>query len=79
MALGWIARALKGVENLVGIQVLNEVSLGAECLWEWYENVVKEIGAVDQEIPVHVSGGWDLGKAFTNQSSPTSSTQTLRV
>jgi hypothetical protein len=31
-------------------------------MWKWYESVIEEIRAVDLEIPVFVSDGWDLGR-----------------
>ncbi len=64
-ALGCIVRGLKGVENLVGILVVNEAKWGAEGMWEWYESV-EGIKAMEQEIPVYIPDGWDLRKASTN-------------
>jgi hypothetical protein len=43
---------------LIGIQVVNEAKWAVEGVWEWYESVIEEIGAI--------SDRWDLGKAFTS-------------
>jgi hypothetical protein len=63
-ALVCVARELRGCENLIGIQVVNEAKWGARGLWEWYERVIEEIGDVDEEIPLYISDGWELGKAL---------------
>jgi aryl-phospho-beta-D-glucosidase BglC (GH1 family) len=55
-ALGWIAKELKGVENLIGIQVVNEAKLGADGMWKWCESVFEGIRAVNLEIPIYISG-----------------------
>jgi aryl-phospho-beta-D-glucosidase BglC (GH1 family) len=55
-ALGWIAKELKGVENLIGIQVVNEAKLGADGMWTWCESVFEGIRAVNLEIPIYISG-----------------------
>ncbi len=47
---------------LIGIQVVNEAKWGAEGMWKWRESVIEEIRAVDIEISVFVSDGWDLGR-----------------
>ena len=31
-------------------------------MWKWYESVIEEVGTVDQEIPVYILDGWDLGR-----------------
>jgi aryl-phospho-beta-D-glucosidase BglC (GH1 family) len=63
-ALGWIARELRGSENLVGVQVVNEACFGVRGMWKWYEGVIEEIGTVDEKIPVYISDGWDLKRAL---------------
>jgi hypothetical protein len=33
-------------------------------MWEWYEGVIEEIGALGEGIAVYISDGWDLKKAL---------------
>jgi hypothetical protein len=57
-------RRLKNLEDLVGIRVSNEAKWRAEGMWEWYEGVIEEIGAVGEGIAVYILDGWDLKKAL---------------
>ncbi|KKY28201.1 putative glucanbeta-glucosidase [Diplodia seriata] len=67
--LAWIAEQVRGDddpalrEGVVGLQLVNEAEWAAEGLWEWYDDVVRAVAAVDPGLPVYVSDAWDLGKA----------------
>jgi aryl-phospho-beta-D-glucosidase BglC (GH1 family) len=65
-ALGFIAREVHGapMEGVVGIQIVNEAVWDAKGMYDWYKNVIREIGSVNESIPVYVSDGWDLGRAL---------------
>jgi hypothetical protein len=65
-ALGWIAREVRhgGLDGVVGIQVVNESVWDAKGMYSWYENVIGEIGGVDESIPVYISDAWDLERAL---------------
>ena len=64
-ALGFIVRDLKEMEGVLGIQIVNEAVWDAKGMYDWYEDVIREIGGVDESIPVYISDGWDLGRALT--------------
>lgn len=62
-ALGFIAREIKhgGLsESVIGIQVVNEATHHAKGMYDWYEEVVREIGSVDETILIYISDAWDL-------------------
>ena len=53
------------MENLVGIRGVNEAKWLAEGMWEWYEGVIEEIGAVGEGAAVYISDGWDLKRRWS--------------
>jgi aryl-phospho-beta-D-glucosidase BglC (GH1 family) len=65
-ALGFIANEVKskGMDGVVGIQVCNEAVFDANGMYEWYDDVIREIGSVDESIPIYISDGWDLNRAL---------------
>jgi len=64
-ALVFVAQEIQqGIDGVVGIQVCNEAIWDARGMYEWYEDVIGAIGAVDQSIPVYISDGWDLNRAL---------------
>lgn len=63
--LMYIAEEVKkdNIRGCAGIELCNEACWGAEGMYEWYEDVIRAIGAVDASIPLYISDGWDLGRA----------------
>ncbi|TKX18959.1 cellulase-like protein 8 [Elsinoe australis] len=59
----FVVGELRGEENLVGVQVVNEAEWGAKGMWEFYDRAREAVGKVDGGLPVYVSDAWDLGKA----------------
>jgi hypothetical protein len=51
---------MKGLEGVIGIEVCNEAVGNAKGMYAWYEDVISEIGKVDESMPVYISDGWDL-------------------
>lgn len=52
------------VRGCLGIQICNEACWGAQGMWEWYEDVVRDVGHVDVGLPLYVSDGWDLRRCL---------------
>lgn len=78
-ALAWIAREVNtGLDGVIGIQVVNEAAWRTgnekDKMYEWYSEVIRDIGTVDQTIPIYLSDAWDLTSCsnFINTGSPAS-------
>ncbi|KFY12141.1 hypothetical protein V492_04082 [Pseudogymnoascus sp. VKM F-4246] len=46
--------------GIVGVQIVNEAAAGAHKLYEWYDDVLKEVQNIDSTMPIYVSDAWDL-------------------
>lgn len=53
------------LDGVVGIQLCNEAIWGAEGMYHWYEEVVREVGSIDNSIPLYISDAWDLERALS--------------
>ncbi|OAL52854.1 glycoside hydrolase [Pyrenochaeta sp. DS3sAY3a] len=69
--------ALTGSE-IAGIQLANEAEWEAEGMYEWYDECIAAISAIDPSIPVIISDGWNLAKAI-DYSLQMNSARTQRV
>ncbi|KAF2249054.1 glycoside hydrolase family 5 protein [Trematosphaeria pertusa] len=49
--------------DIVGIQTVNEAEWESERMYEWYDDCIAAISAIDPSIPVIVSDAWNLPKA----------------
>lgn len=56
----FVAGEARGMDGVVGIQVVNEACWGAKGMYDWYEDVIERIGEVDPTVPVYISDAWDL-------------------
>ncbi|PNS16146.1 hypothetical protein CAC42_4547 [Sphaceloma murrayae] len=61
--VGFVVEELKGFENLVGVQIINEAEWAAKGMWEYYDRAREVVGKIDEGLPVYVSDAWDLGRA----------------
>ncbi|KAH7136019.1 glycoside hydrolase superfamily [Dendryphion nanum] len=52
----------KGLE-VAGIQLVNEAEWNSERMYEWYDECISTISAIDSSIPVIISDAWNLSKA----------------
>ncbi|KAF2738797.1 glucan 1,3-beta-glucosidase-like protein [Polyplosphaeria fusca] len=52
-----------GLDGVVGIQVVNEAAWESERMYEWYDDCVEAVSAIDPTIPVVISDAWNLRKA----------------
>jgi hypothetical protein len=57
------------MEGVIGLQVVNEAVWDAKGMYEWYEEVLRAVGKMDDSLPVYISDGWDLGRALKWTSS----------
>jgi aryl-phospho-beta-D-glucosidase BglC (GH1 family) len=49
--------------DIAGIQLVNEADWESERMYEWYDEAVAAISAIDSSIPIIISDGWNLSKA----------------
>ncbi|KAL2067416.1 hypothetical protein VTL71DRAFT_1841 [Oculimacula yallundae] len=59
-ALAWIAGQVREMDGVIGLQVVNEATFGAQGMYVFYEDVVTEIARWDESLPVYISDAWDL-------------------
>ncbi|CAO2653313.1 Nn.00g027240.m01.CDS01 [Neocucurbitaria sp. VM-36] len=50
--------------EIAGIQLVNEAEWEAKRMYEWYDECISAISAIDSSIPVIISDGWNLNKAI---------------
>lgn len=62
-ALVYIAEQVRSgaLQGIVGIQIVNEATHHSPGMYEWYDEVIREIGQVDQSIPIYISGTHPFG------------------
>ncbi|KFY37003.1 hypothetical protein V495_07453 [Pseudogymnoascus sp. VKM F-4514 (FW-929)] len=46
--------------GIIGVQIVNEAAAGAHKLYEWYDDVLRDIQDIDSTMPIYVSDAWDL-------------------
>ncbi|EXJ95904.1 hypothetical protein A1O1_01029 [Capronia coronata CBS 617.96] len=49
--------------GVMGIQVCNESIIDPPGMYEWYNEVIQRMSAIDPTLPIYLSDGWDLGRA----------------
>ena len=59
----FIAREVKDLPGVIGVQLCNEADYDAKCMYEWYDKVVAVVAAIDPKLPLFISDAWDLEKA----------------
>lgn len=59
----FMAKELKNTDGVVGIQLVNEAEYNARGMYDWYDNVISQMGGIDNTMPLYISDAWDLGKA----------------
>jgi hypothetical protein len=50
--------------EIAGIQLVNEAEWESHRMYEWYDEAVAAVSAIDSSIPVIISDGWNLDKAI---------------
>lgn len=59
----FLAHEARSGLDIVGIQLVNEAEWESYRMYEWYDEAVAAISAIDSSIPVIISDGWNLDKA----------------
>lgn len=62
--MSFIAGEARGMPGVLGLQVVNESEHSAEGMYEWYDEVLRAVAAVDPSLPIYVSDAWELEKAL---------------
>jgi aryl-phospho-beta-D-glucosidase BglC (GH1 family) len=60
----FLARDAQTGSDIAGIQLANEAEWDAPGMYEWYDQCIAAISAIDPTIPVIISDGWNLRKAI---------------
>ncbi|PVH87315.1 glycoside hydrolase family 5 protein [Cadophora sp. DSE1049] len=70
--LAWIAGQARGMDGVVGLQIVNEATHNAEGMYQFYEDVIREVARWDESLPLYISDAWDLKTAldWTNSRHP---------
>ncbi|KAL5381720.1 hypothetical protein PMIN06_010551 [Paraphaeosphaeria minitans] len=74
----FVARESAAGLQLVGISLVNEPNNDSENLYEWYDQAIDAVCAIDSSLPIVISDAWDLKRAIDyslrkNVASPTRS------
>lgn len=60
----FIAQEASSGLPIAGIQLVNEAEWDSHRMYEWYDEAVAAVSAIDPSIPVIISDGWNLDKAI---------------
>ncbi|KAK4541399.1 hypothetical protein LTR36_008000 [Oleoguttula mirabilis] len=62
-SLCFIAQQTRNMENVAGIQIINEAEWDAKGMYDWYDEVIGQLSSIDPTMPVYISDAWNLDKA----------------
>jgi len=64
-SLLFIAKECQNMEGVIGIQLCNEAEWDAPShgMYKWYDEVISQIGGIDNTMPIYISDAWNLGEA----------------
>ncbi|KAI4954499.1 hypothetical protein J4E91_002212 [Alternaria rosae] len=67
----FIAEDTKAGAEIAGLQLVNEAEWESERMYEWYDECIAAVSAIDPGIPIIISDGWHLEKAvdWTSQKN----------
>lgn len=60
----FIAQEARSGLPIAGIQLVNEAEWDSHRMYEWYDEAVAAVSAIDPSIPIIISDGWNLDKAI---------------
>lgn len=60
----FVAHQARSGLDIAGIQLVNEADWDSPRMYEWYDDAIAAVSAVDPSIPVIISDGWNLDKAI---------------
>lgn len=61
----FLARDAQTGSDIAGIQIVNEANWEAPGMYEYYNECLDAISAIDSSIPVIISDGWNFDKAIS--------------
>ena len=59
----FLAQEARSGVDIAGIQLVNEAEWESHRMYEWYDEAVTAVSAIDPSIPMIISDGWNLDKA----------------
>lgn len=61
----FVAKKIRdGLQGIVGIQLCNEAKWDAPGMYDWYDSCISTASAINANIPIIISDGWNLPKAL---------------
>ncbi|KAF3044181.1 Glucan 1,3-beta-glucosidase 3 [Didymella keratinophila] len=60
----FIAQEARNRLQIAGLQLVNEAEWESHRMYEWYDEAVAAVSAIDPSIPIIISDGWNLDKAI---------------
>ncbi|KAF3038361.1 Glucan 1,3-beta-glucosidase 3 [Didymella heteroderae] len=60
----FIAQEAKNGLDIAGIQLVNEAEWESHRMYEWYDEAIAAVSAIDPSIPIIISDGWNLDQAI---------------
>lgn len=60
----FIAHQARSGLEIAGIQLVNEAEWESHRMYEWYDEAIAAVSAIDPSIPIIISDGWNLDKAI---------------
>ncbi|KAI8936609.1 hypothetical protein NX059_007008 [Plenodomus lindquistii] len=60
----FIANEARNGLEIAGIQLVNEAEWEARDMYQWYDEAIAHISAIDSSLPVVISDGWNFEKAM---------------
>ncbi|KAF3201123.1 Glucan 1,3-beta-glucosidase 3 [Orbilia oligospora] len=62
--LKFIAHETKEIPFVIGLQLVNEAVYGAHGMYEFYDQVINELGRINPHLNVYISDAWDINTAL---------------
>ena len=81
-ALEFLVREASTMENVIGVQVVNEASYNAPGMYTFYTGLLDSFSTIDKTMPIYISDGWDLKTAISfvkTKNTITSTTSPLVI
>lgn len=60
----FVAKDVKELDGIIGIQICNEAVPGAKGMYEWYDKIIAAVASIDTKVPLYISDAWDLQEAI---------------
>ncbi|PZC88792.1 glucan 1,3-beta-glucosidase [Pyrenophora tritici-repentis] len=60
----FIAHDTRAGAEIAGLQLVNEAEWKCERMYEWYDECIAAVSAIDPSLPIVISDGWNLTEAI---------------